>query len=43
MKVGGCTSVYHCMTRTVNGERLLGGSCEGDVAQAAVNEIRGHP
>jgi putative transposase len=24
MKVGGSTAVYHCMTRTVNGERLLG-------------------
>ncbi|MFT4901336.1 MAG: putative transposase [Lentimonas sp.] len=24
IKVGGCTAVYHCMTRTVNGERLLG-------------------
>jgi putative transposase len=23
MKVGGSTAVYHCMTRTVNGERLL--------------------
>jgi len=24
LKVGGCDAVYHCMTRTVNGELLLG-------------------
>lgn len=38
MKVGGCDAVYHCMTRTVNGEFLLKGR-EKEVLRKMIRQV----
>jgi putative transposase len=38
MKVGGCDAVYHCMTRTVNGEFLFKGR-EKEVLRKMIRQV----